>query len=405
MNAFDPSAPVLYLAPHLRYPTRNGADILVDRTAHALSDHVPYVDLVGECEVRRYVRGTVQQRRPFGNAMRHKQTAAMRTLLQRSHFYLEKFLTPAYRAEALPLLSDPAYGTVMCSYLTTACLLLDRTAPPPAQRLAMIWTHNDEFRWFDNLRRATRNPLGKLAAAFSERWLHAFFRRHAQDFLFLHVTEEDQAGYARHYPGHPSVVVPIGVEVPPEPVPPRPPGVQAVRLLFVGALGVKMNLDALVHFARNYLPPLREHFGAALEVAVAGSTPSPAVRALCREQGWALHPDVSDDDLRRLYERTTFALLPFPYATGAKLKLLGALAHGVPFLATDAVKAQADAGRYPSLIASDPRAWIERIEAVRRDGIPAATRDALYAVARTHAWDASVRHLVSTLQAHRPHAT
>ena len=393
---FDPAAPCLILAPHLVYPPRTGANLLIDRTACALSRFTPYVDVLASDRLVRYQEGREVACRSFENRMRSKRAAALRVLARRSHFYLEKFTTPAFRREALTLLRESAYRTVFCSYITTARLLTE-TPGLPAGRRHLIFTHNDEFKWFRDLRRTTANPLGKLAAYFSERWLHGFFRRHARDFLFLHVTEEDRKGYARHYPDHPSLIVPIGVELPPAPAPPLAPDAKRLRLIFVGSLGVKMNRDALTHFARRYLPPLRARFGDTLEVIVAGSAPSPAVRTLCREHGWRLHPDVSSEELRSLYKQATFALLPFPYATGAKLKLLGALAHGVPFLATEAVRSQAEACVYPSLIDSDPAAWIDRIETIRHDGLSAAHRDALFAVARTHSWEASVRRMIRVL--------
>ena len=389
--------PCLILAPHLMYPTRTGANILVDRMACALSAFTPYVDVIASDRIVRYRDGREVACRSFENRHRSKRAAALRVLARRSHFYIEKFTTPAFRREALALLRDPAYRTVISSYITTARLVAE-TPDLPAGRRHLIFTHNDEFKWFQDLRRTTANPLGKLAASFSERWLHGFFRRFARDFLFVHVTEEDREGFARYYPDHPSLIVPIGVELPPAPAAPLPPNAERLRLLFVGSLGVKMNRDALIHFARKYLPPLRARFGDTFEVIVAGSTPVPAVRVLCEEHGWRLHADVSDDALRRLYEQATFALLPFPYATGAKLKLLGALAHGVPFLATEAVRSQAEACVYPSLIDSDPAAWIDRIEAVRSAGISTEERTALRAVAERHSWHASARTLIEALQ-------
>lgn len=400
MAAFDASRPCLILAPHLVFPARNGSDISLDRIGRHLSSHVPYVDLVGERFVVRYEGGRETGREPFANTLRTKVGAALRTVALRSHFYLEKFVTPAYARVARRYLLDPAYGAVLCSYITTTRLVTE-TPGLPDGRCYAVWSHNDEFKWFQDLQ-AAANPFTRLAARASERWLHRFFREHRRQFLFLHVTEADREGFGRYYPDHPSAIIPIGVDLPPEGVPALPPGAPAIRLLFLGSLGVKINHDALRHFGAHYAPVLRERLGERLEVLVVGSRPSKGVAELCAEHGWQLHADVTDEALEALYRSAMFAILPFAYATGAKLKLLNALAHGVPFLATTSIRAQADACVYPSLIADAPTDWLARIEAVHRAGIGDAERAALRSVAERHAWAASARRVYEALAAHTP---
>ena len=84
----------------------------------------------------------------------------------------------------------------------------------------------------------------------------------------------------------------------------------------------RYKLRCLDYFAKQYAPALRERFGDALSVNVVGSSPSRQVQALCEQQGWALHPDVTEEEMDRHFRSATFSLLPFAYATGAKLKLL-----------------------------------------------------------------------------------
>jgi glycosyltransferase involved in cell wall biosynthesis len=102
------------------------------------------------------------------------------------------------------------------------------------------------------------------------------------------------------------------------------------QLLFVGSLFAQMNQDALFNFSRVFWPSLR---GIA-RMRVVGSLPTPAVTALCATEGWELCPNVSDAELEGFYASAHYALAPFRYGAGSKLKLMEACGRGVPVIAT-----------------------------------------------------------------------
>jgi glycosyltransferase involved in cell wall biosynthesis len=393
---FDPTAPCIVLAPHLQYPARNGSDISLDRIAKCFSRHVPHVDLIAEDVVVSFRNGEERGRVPFANGMRSKRSAGLRALVRRSHFYLEKFVTPAFSRRAAELIGSNTYGTILYSYMTTT----RATTRIPSEQIPatrLIWTHNDEFKWFRDLALSTPGPLGRQVARNSEAWLHDFFRSRADEYMLLHVTEEDRAGYDSLYPGHRCAQIPIGVDLPSDLNPPVEPERRPVKLIFVGSLGVRMNRDALAHFGERFHPLLHETFGSGLEVHVAGSSPSTEIMALCNSHRWQLHSDLPDARLEKIIESATFSLLPFSYATGAKLKLLKSMAHGVPFLATRMVAAQADACIYPSLMSDEPEEWVQRIQSVLREGISSDKRASLRDLAQQHSWEASVQTIIDAL--------
>lgn len=399
-SGLGPRSPCLVLAPHLEYPLRNGGDILIDKRWSHLSEYVPFVDIIGKSTITRYEGGKPVKSVRYANTRVSKNRAALRTLIKRSHYLLEKHLTRSFVEKARLYLSNPEYKTVVCSFVWTAAVL--EGAPTVDGRLYCVETHNDELKWFENLRRHSPNPLAKLTAYFSERWARSFLNEHRSDFLFLHVSEADQAGYLRRFPGHRSRVVPIGVdEVPEEEFvrreDPAPPGEEAVRLLFVGSLGVKPNVDALKVFEEEFYPPLKEALGGDLEVLVVGSNPSDEVARLCEDMGWKLYPNVSDEELGRLYQASTFSILPFRYTTGSKLKLLNSLAHGVPYLATLELRDQVGEVVYPCLASSDPGEWLDRIQDVRRNGITSDERIALANHARKYSWASVARYTFEVL--------
>lgn len=391
---FRRSAPLLLLAPHLRYPIRNGADLTQDGLAVQLSRHVPYVDMVAEHEIIRFIAGQIQSRTPYAGQMRSKPVAALKTILGRSHYLIERFLSPAFRAEALGRLREPIYGTVLFSYIETASLLAE--AQPQDGRLHLVYTHNDQLAWFRELARQVSNPVGKWAARVSERWYAPFFERYGSDALFLYLTPADRDGHLAELPPHAHTVLPIGVDVPDKDLSALAPG-GPVRLLFVGALSVGMNADALDHFAERYWPSVRGRLEERVEVIVVGSGPTDRIRARCAQEGWTLEADVSDERLAALYERAAFAVLPFPYATGAKLKLLGALAHGTPFLATEQVSGQLSEAPAPAVFSNDPEVWAAACERVLQDGLSVRVRTAMRDEAARHSWEAVVDRFVDAL--------
>lgn len=385
--------PLLMLAPNLAYPAHNGSDVTLVELARSFSARLPRVVVVAAQDVVTYTGGEETGRRPYGGQMRSKPAAAARAALRQSHYYLEKFVTPAFAREAEWHLARPEYGAVFHSYLTTATL----AGRPGPSHPHVVWSHNDEFKWFEDLRDASRNPVAKAAASASLRWLGRFLRAHKDGLTLLHVTAEDEAGWERRVPGHRSAVVPIGVALRGTVAPPREPG-EPVGLVFAAALGVRMNLDALAHFAERYLPALRARVGDGLTVTVVGSTPLPEVRALCEREGWLLRADVSEDEMDARFREATFSLLPFPYATGAKLKLLKSLAYGVPFLATTSVGAQADLVAPPSLMSDSPDAWADHAATVRDRGVSAADRDRLRSLAEANSWDATAARVLDVIE-------
>jgi len=392
MPAFSTNQPVLIAAPHLVYPTRNGADILADRTAKELSQIVPFVDIVASGETRRYSSGNIEHSLPHRYSMRSRAIAALRTVVYRSHYFKEKFITPRFCRAVERALGSTSYGTLIGSYIVSYDALKPQVN---ASQLVVLLTHNDEFLWFENLKNAAGNALSRLVASTSLSFLRNWFAQERPGVIYAHVSEKDKQGYTQFLPDSQSIVVPIGADIPDAPVPETPPGIQNATLLFVGSLGIKMNGDALQHFETVFAPVLSKRIP--LNVIVAGSNPSNVVMELCQRNNWSLQANVSDEALRALFEQSDFALLPFEYSTGSKLKLIGTLAHGVPFLATKAVAPPEELIAPPSLVSDDPEAWADAIQNTMKSGISTDQRNALYEAAKQHSWSKSVAIMIQHL--------
>lgn len=384
-DKFDRTSPCLVIAPHLKYPTRNGADILIDKKWSHFSEYVPFVDIVGNEVVARYEQGKLVKESPHENVQVSKARAAFGTLSGGSHYLLEKFLTREFVGTARPYLLDSRYRTVIFSYVWTASMVQE--LPEMKNRLYCVETHNDELKWYRDLRRYSLNPLIKLTSYSSERWAQAFLDMHGSEFFFLHVSEADQKGFLERFPDLRSHVVPIGVDEPAHDLSPVEDLTvpDKIRLIFVGSLNVKMNFDAIKLFRSRFYPILKDRLGGNVEVLVVGSNPSEGITKLCKSMGWRLHSNVSEQELEDLYRISTFSILPFSYSTGSKLKLLNSLSHGVPYLATLELREQAEE-LYPCLVSSEPDEWLDRIREIEKRGITSEHRSALKDYARKYSW-------------------
>jgi len=371
---------MIILAPHLVYPVRHGGDVYVERLARHLSQFSGVCRLLGASELLLYRGGHLIERQPYPNAFRSKPAAALRVLARGSHYYVEKFLTPAFRLRVAQLLSQYPKSLVIASYLATASLLQDlRWAGP-----SLILTHNDEVAWFLHQARSFKNPLQQAVARSSARWVKKFLRQQGGALTLAHITEADQAAYQSYLPGHRSVLVPAGVDVLPLLPPPEPDG--KLRLAFAGSLAMRMNYDALQFFRGRYWQVLSANLPG-LEMTVLGSAPLREVQSLCRTAGWRILPDLPDDEFRAALSRARFSVLPFPYTTGAKLKLLTSLAAGVPVLATTNMNLLPGQQFPPNLYADEPLAWLNHLQGYAGQRRDETERVACHRFASQYSWE------------------
>lgn len=395
--SFDPASPWLILAPHLQYPLVNGADISIENIGKYVSYHVGHVVIIGESTVRRYKMGTIIEETSFINNKSIKHIAAFKTLVYDSHYLLEKFNTNSFVELSTSFLQNELYKTVLYSFISTTSIT--RHTKLRNGHYNIVWTHNDELKWFKDLYETSANPLTRLVANRSLRWLKKWFHKNSNDFLLLHVTEEDTKGYQLLFPNHRYLQVSIGVEEEDTNDMIYISGnSNNIKLLFLGSLSTQMNLDALIHFKNDFYPILKAQFADRLVVQIVGSNPLPGVKKLCQEFSWQLNANVDDNTLTSLLHGADFSILPFNYATGAKLKLLKSLANGLPYLGTTQVNLQLDEIPPLCLVSDDPRVWLNHItNVINIGGITINERKNLQAFARKFSWRHVADHLYNEL--------
>jgi sugar transferase (PEP-CTERM/EpsH1 system associated) len=103
------------------------------------------------------------------------------------------------------------------------------------------------------------------------------------------------------------------------------------RLLFVGSMDYHANVDAVVTFARDVWPRLRRTHPN-LVFTIVGRNPAPRVCALARQDGIEVTGTVAD--VRPYYADAVAAAVPLRVGGGSRLKILEAMAAGVPVIST-----------------------------------------------------------------------
>jgi glycosyltransferase involved in cell wall biosynthesis len=101
-------------------------------------------------------------------------------------------------------------------------------------------------------------------------------------------------------------------------------------LLFVGSMDYHANIDAVVWFAQTIWPQLSEQFPA-LHFTIAGRQPAAAVRALASDR---IHVTGTVNDIREQYANAFAVVVPLRVGGGTRLKILEAMAAGVPVIST-----------------------------------------------------------------------
>jgi polysaccharide biosynthesis protein PslH len=126
------------------------------------------------------------------------------------------------------------------------------------------------------------------------------------------------------------------------------------NILFVGSMDYHANIDAVTWFAKEVWPEIsRRH--PELEFVIAGRHPSLAVRALASEQ---IRVTGTVEDVRPFYAAAVTVVVPLRVAGGTRLKILEAMAAGVPVVSTRLGAEGIDATHDVDLLLADRSAEI-----------------------------------------------
>lgn len=215
------------------------------------------------------------------------------------------------------------------------------------------------FRYLEIIRAAPKNPLilfdwHNIESALMRRYAEQanlpkrlVARRTAQlleqveckalAFCDVHtvVSEQEKAELLKRDPSTTIEVIPNGVDT--EFYSHHEAGVldctahsSALTLLFVGSMDYHANIHAVSWFVRDIWPRLSQEFPE-LHFTIAGRNPPDSVQALASSR---VHITGTVSDVRPFYSRAFAVVVPLRVAGGTRLKILEAMAAGVPVIST-----------------------------------------------------------------------
>lgn len=137
------------------------------------------------------------------------------------------------------------------------------------------------------------------------------------------------------------------------------------RIIFAGKLEYPPNADAVIYFAREVFPLVRQAVPEARFVIV-GWNPPAGVRRLARLPSISLLPNVSDT-LQEVV-KSAVSVAPLRFGSGIQVKVIDALALGIPVVTTEApAVAFGDGAKGIILVGRTPQEFAEHVVRVLKD--------------------------------------
>jgi glycosyltransferase involved in cell wall biosynthesis len=253
------------------------------------------------------------------------------------------------------------------------------------------------FRTVEAFARYERSPVYKLFLRLEARAVRRYEMAVQSNFEWsLFLSEEDRRELTAGPPAPRTAVLPV-----PLPFEPQDPALLeaqrlAPRVLFVGAMNVEFNIDAVCYFVERIWPAVRRAVPEAL-FTIAGRSPAERVRRLDQYQGVQVD---GTPDLDALLRTSQVAVSPARIGTGIKVKVAQAMASGLPVVGTPA--GLSGFGHVDCLLrAGDPGAFAEHVVRLLQDhGYRQRTGRACYVCYRDQFWMESARPKVVALYEH-----
>jgi len=326
---------ILMISPTLPWPLNMGSKIRIYYVLRGLTGaghevtlltlaHEPYgpEDLVA-------LKAYCQELHVIPVKNRPRLQAAIRSIVSRRSFRVAKFESPELRQAVAEALQGD-YDILWVHFLETLAYI-----PQPRLRarkpLVVLDQHNADERFWETYAREG-SPWVRLFAKFNLwqlRGIQASFLKQVD--VILSASKEDADFTQRRLPNPATQawVVPNGVDT--EVLRPPDAAGRNNRIIFCGGMDVLMNIDAVEWFARRVFPRVRKAVPDA-EFWIVGRDPVPRVKALASLPYVRVTGPV--EDVRPYYAKVKLAVAPFRYGGGTKLKVLEAMALGVPVVAT-----------------------------------------------------------------------
>ncbi len=251
----------------------------------------------------------------------------LRNVLSPLPFSIAAHNSPLVRQAVLTLAATERIDAWQIETLSYADVLRRRDAR------TVIMAHNVESLIWQRLYETERHPVKRGYIRHQWRKYERFEAYAlAQATRVVAVTEEDAALFTRRFGIARVDVVDNGVDLDffESVAGARKP--DRARILFLGSLDWRPNIDSLELLIRHILPGVRKSIPDAV-LDIVGRNPSPSLARLAGTvEGVTVHANVPD--VRPFLARASVMAVPLRIGGGSRLKILEAAASGVPVVST-----------------------------------------------------------------------
>lgn len=246
-------------------------------------------------------------------------------------FALTKHFSSECRDRLIELDASGRFGAIVCDFLAPALHFLDHAWRTPV----FLFQHNMESQIWSRL---AANHQGVLARLYFADQARRMFRWENQlsrlsDGVITVSPEDSQ--FARERYGLTNVLgdVPPGVDTTFfSPEPNQQPDMRRPTLAFLGSMDWLPNVEGVCWFAREVLPLIQRQ-QPAVRLRIVGRRPAPEVLKLAKECE-AIEVTGTVDDVRPRLRDCVAVVVPLLSGGGTRIKILEAMALGVPVVST-----------------------------------------------------------------------
>jgi len=362
---------ILFLTQLLPYPPDSGPKIRMYYVLRYLAEwhEVTLVALVRDNEREedvahlRSLCEAVHTVRLPRSALRNGYFLA-RSLLAGQPFTIVRDRVPEEDRLLDQLLSTEKYDAFHADQLYTAQYGLSRPSLNGVK--TVVDKHNAYFAMVQRLADVERNPLKRWLLAREARLLADYEAGvcRAYDHV-LTVTEHDREVLGK-LSGQPDKMLAIPICVDTEILRPVERVHDAHELTMVGSMFYPPNVDGVCWFIREVYPLVQAECPE-VKLNVIGARPAPAIRQLAANNS-TVRVTGYVDDLTPYLQRTAAMIVPLRSGSGMRVKIVDALARGVPVVSTTVGAEGLDVipGRH-LLVADRPAGFAEAVLRLLRD--------------------------------------
>jgi glycosyltransferase involved in cell wall biosynthesis len=268
-----------------------------------------------------------------------------------------------------------------------------------APRIVYNW-HNIESEAMQRFSATVSSPAKRWYARLTARKL-ASLEQHILKTAFGHIvcSHREREELLHIAPSARIAVIENGVDVASfSPAGDSP--AQAHKLVFVGLMNYSPNVEAATSFAQRIWPVLRQRFPD-LQLWIVGASPTSAVLQLGDAEGVTVTGTVPD--VRPYYCDALAAVVPLRTGGGTRLKILEAMAAGVPVVSTPLGAEGLAVTPSENILMAEPDdagTWLRHVECLKvsETARAALSASALELVRTTYDWELLGRKLCDTYE-------